>query len=63
MDIRERKPYTNWTSIIRGAGSAKTIDFEKAGMIMVTGSVIGAGARLEIMHMHKKQRNFSLTWK
>lgn len=37
MDIVERRPYTNWTNIIREPGSArtKTIDFKKDGMIMV----------------------------
>jgi hypothetical protein len=35
MDIPESKPYTNWINIIRGPGSAKTINFQKDGMIMV----------------------------
>src|SRR5512145_951888 len=30
-----RKPYSNWTSIIRGPGSAETINSQKDGMIMV----------------------------
>lgn len=35
MGMTERKPYTNWTNIIQGPGSARTMAFKKDGMIMV----------------------------
>jgi hypothetical protein len=35
MDIPESRPNTNWISIIRAPGSARSNDFKKAGMTVV----------------------------
>ncbi len=35
MDILESRLYTSWTNIIRGPGSASTIDLEKNAMVLV----------------------------